>query len=343
LHRSLVLATDVLTPTLELAKEAERHGFHRVWTTEYTTRDAPVRALALGLATTRLQVATGIAYAFSRLPLAAAALAADIQMLTGGRFTLGLGAGTRGMRSRFYGHDDFDHPAPRLAEYVGLLKQAWEARDGLSFHGQFYDAEVAGYSSNDELLASGPPPVYGAGLNRIMLKYAAASCDGVALHPVASVPHYLDSTVLPAIEEGRGERSVELACWMITAIGEDPEVARQQAKRNLAFYFSTPSYQSVVAGTRWEATAAKIRDQFREIGPDWARLATFVDDEMAHAFSLSGTLADVSARILEIEAALEERGCSELVFQTVGIGLDDIETVENCRRIIEALGPGPEL
>ena len=59
-RRSLVLATDVWGPTVELAQLAERQGLHRVWTTEYVTRDAAVRALALGMATTDLRVGTGL-------------------------------------------------------------------------------------------------------------------------------------------------------------------------------------------------------------------------------------------------------------------------------------------
>ena len=337
MHRSLVLATDVLSPAIDLARHADESGLHRIWTTEYATRDAPARALALGMATSRLQVATGIAYAFSRLPVAMAATAADIQMATGGRFALGLGAGTRGMRSKFYGFDGFDHPAPRFAEYVELLKTAWRATDGLSFDGRFYHSRVPGYRANDELAQTGPPPVFGAGLNRTMLKYAAASCDGVALHPLASAPHYLDHTVVPAVAEGWGDRPGELACWVITSIDEDGDLARDRVKTNLAFYFSTPSYQSVAAGTRWEDTAANVRDTFREIGPRWSELAKLIDDDMVAAFSLSGTPEEVRKDLAAWEATLTERGCTELVFQTIGIGLDDAETIDNCRLIIDTL------
>lgn len=340
MRRSLVLATDVHTPTIELARLAENHGFHRIWTTEYATRDAPVRALVLGLATTRLKVATGIAYAFTRLPLGAAAMAADIQIATRGRFTLGLGAGTRGMRSKFYGFDGFDHPAPRLAEYVDLLRAAWQADDGLSFEGRFYSARVPGFAANDELERYGPPPVYGSGLNRIMLKYAARAFDGVALHPVARYRPYLDRVVLPALKEGweEGGRSGSLACWLIVAIHPEAEVARHRVRSNLAFYFSTPSYASVVEGTRWESVAGQIRQRFRQAGPDWSSLAELVPDEMVVDFALAGTPDEVSADLVDLQTELGERGCDEVVFQTVGVGISDEETIDNCRQIIKTLG-----
>ncbi|MGH9281602.1 MAG: LLM class flavin-dependent oxidoreductase, partial [Acidimicrobiales bacterium] len=123
LRRSLVFATDALEPLVELARAAEEAGFARVWTTEYPGRDAVARALAIALGTQRIGVGTGIAYAFTRAPLAMAGLAADVQRLAGGRFALGLGAGTRGVR-RWYGAG-FDPPAPRLAAYVEQLEAAW--------------------------------------------------------------------------------------------------------------------------------------------------------------------------------------------------------------------------
>ncbi|WP_169988518.1 LLM class flavin-dependent oxidoreductase [Microbispora sp. H10836] len=341
MRRSLVLATDVWGPTVELAQLAERRGLHRVWTTEYATRDAAVRALALGMVTTDLRVGTGISYAFTRLPLATAAMAADVQLVTRGRFSLGLGAGTRGMRERFYGQDGFARPAPRLAEYVGLLRAAWAARGDLQFQGDFYSASVPGYRPNAELDTWGPPPVYGSGLNATMIRYAAASCDGVALHPLASERHYLDAVVLPAMAAGAENRDVRLAAWMVTSVDEDGALARARVKSNLAFYFSTPSYRTVVEGTSWEPVAAAVRDRFREIGPRWSDIALLVPDEMAEAFSLAGTPEAIAARLPVLERELGERGVDEVVFQTVGIGLDDAATVDNIRRIIEAAGAVP--
>src|SRR5262249_32706857 len=93
LRRSIVFATDALDPVIELAQNAEKAGFQRVWTTEYPHRDAVLRALAIALRTKSIGVGTGIAYAFTRLPLAMAAMSADVQRLSGGRFTLGVGAG----------------------------------------------------------------------------------------------------------------------------------------------------------------------------------------------------------------------------------------------------------
>ena len=340
MHRSLVLATDVWTPVIHLARKAEDRGLHRVWTTEYATRDAAVRALALAMSTDTLQVGTGIAYAFTRMPLAAAALAADIQLASRGRFTFGIGAGTRGMRRTFYGHDDFDRSAPRLGEYADLMRAAWSARDGLDFTGEFYSAKVSGFSAHPELANYGPPPLYGSGLNAVMIKHAARAFDGVALHPLASVAHYLDGVVVPAMMAGQDRKGAptSLAAWRVTSIDADGSLARERVKSNLAFYFSTPSYASVVEGTPWREVAERVQEQARTSGPNWAKLAELIPDDMADAFSLSGTPQEVAAALPNLEAELSARGVDELVFQTVGIGLDEDDTVANCELIIETVG-----
>jgi len=110
--RSVVFATDALEPLVGLAKMAEDAGFDRVWTTEYPGRDAVARALAIALGTGRIGVGTGIAYAFTRAPLAMAGLAGDVQRLAGGRFALGLGAAQ---------HHVLGHAAGQFGAPQGLL------------------------------------------------------------------------------------------------------------------------------------------------------------------------------------------------------------------------------
>jgi alkanesulfonate monooxygenase SsuD/methylene tetrahydromethanopterin reductase-like flavin-dependent oxidoreductase (luciferase family) len=322
--RSLVFATGALDPLVPLAQEAEAANFHRVWTTEYLHRDAVARALAVALGTETINVGTGIAYAFARVPLQMAALAADVQRLAGGRFGLGISTGTRGVR-RWYGAE-FEPPAPRLAEYVKTLRETW--------------------CKNPDLPA--PPPVYAAALNPIMTKTMARDCDGVLLHALSLSRVHLRERVLPALEAGRAQRTLstplEVAAWCIASIDADEELARERARRQLAFYLVTPSYKTVAEGTPWAGTVARLREAFNDAGraPEWGRYATLIPDEIVNELTISGTPSSAAAQLAALEDELHDLGVTEIVFQTVGADLTDAEVVDNCRQIVSGLRPTPQ-
>lgn len=311
LHRSVVFANDLLEPLAGLAGAAEDAGFHRVWTTEYVGRDAVARALAIGLATKRIAVGTGIAYAFTRAPLAMAALAADAQRLLDGRFTLGLGTGTRGVR-RWYGVE-IDAAATWFAGYVRDVRAGWD------------DAPAA--------------PIYGAGLNPAMIRAVARSSDGLVLHPVAIARQHLHERVVPAVRAGRQRRTGDfhIAAWCVTSIDADEELARSNARRQLAFYFSTPSYRSAVEGSPLEPVADAVRAAFADAGPDWRALERLIPDAMVDELTLTGTPAHVAAQATRLERELAATGVGELVFQTVGIDLTPEQSERHCQAIIRTL------
>lgn len=336
-HRSIVLSTDDVDGLVDVARAAEAAGMHRVWTTENTNHDGLVQAAILGRETSRIRIGTGIAYAFGRAPLTAAVAAADVHVCSGGRFTLGLGAGTRGIRRR-YGVE-FDHPAPRLAEYAQLLKASWAATGALDFSGRFYEAHVPGWRRDAAPSLSGLD-VYGSGLNPTMLRWAARGCDGVALHPLAASEYYLEAVVDPARAAGAAEsgRPSRLAAWYLVSVADDEEVARDRVRKNLAFYFATPSYASAAAGTPWAASATAIRDGFAAGGADWAALTRLVDDRMIDDLTLTGTPAQVRARLPELEKRLSAHDVDELVFQLVPDPAAGI--ARSCRTIIDAVNPG---
>ena len=171
----------------------------------------------------------------------------------------------------------------------------------------------------------------------------AGVCDGLLLHPLAAGQTHFRERLLPAVERGAASRAEmpELVAWRVTSLDPDEEVARNRAKAQLAFYFSTPSYRTVVEGTPWEDVPAKIREQFdvSPRDPDWERIGSVLPDDLIDEFALAGTPTSVRERLGKLETELAQSGITELVFQTVGAGLDDAQVIENCRLIITELGP----
>ena len=333
---SIVFAVPEFLPLIDLAREVEDAGFDRIWTTENPGRDALVRALTLGLHTKTIGVGTGIAYTFTRSPLAMAAAASDVSEALGGRFSLGIGAGTQGMRSRWYGIGDFDHAASRLEEYANVMRTAWKSSRVFTYDGKFYSGS---YSEMDGERSA--VPIWGSGLNPMMLKISARSCDGVAVHPLGASVIYLDRVVLPSVDEGarQGGRSPQLALWRVTSIDDDADTARARARRSLAFYFSTPSYATAADETGWGDVAQQMRDMYRERGSEWDAISNLIPDEMLKEFCLAGSPTKVIDEWKELREQYESRGVGEVVFQAAAAGGSSEETLANLRSIIKVLGP----
>ena len=342
MRRSIVFATNLLGPLAELSQGAEAAGFDRVWTTEFPDRDGLIRATAVGLATRRIGVGTGIAYSFSRHPLALAAAALDVHEVIGGRFTLGLGTATDAMRSRWYGLEQ-DRPVARLADTITLMRESWRSTGRFRYEGPYFRGRVEGLDQAGRRAALGPLPIYGSGLNAGMLRGAAACCDGLALHPLAAAPLYAERTVGPILAEANRARPEPLAAamWLITQIDEDPERARARARRALAFFFSTPGYETAAAGEPWAEAPERIRRRFAETRGDWDAVSTEVPDGMVDAMTLCGTPAEVRGRLPAVLDRLGEVGIDEITFQP-GVELSEADFVANCRSIIDCCAsPAP--
>ncbi len=315
---SVVYAGWAPTPVQqELAKRAEDAGFFRLWTTEGMGSDGLLKAMSLGLATSTIRIGTGIAYSFSRSPFQAAAGAAVLAEALDGRFTLGLGAGTRGLR-RWFGVEE-DHPAPRFGEYADLIRGAWQARGTFEYAGRFFTARVPDihFPANEDILNA--LEVHGSGVNRIILQTSAEHCHGVAMHPLAGFSPYLEDTIVPALAHGARRaqwRAGKLwtSLWYIASVHRDPEVARRRAAALLAFYFSTPSYQTPILGTRWERTGADLRDGLRA-GRSWDELTGMVPREMVQETCLAGTLEEVREKLGSVRGRLASLGVDELVLE----------------------------
>jgi alkanesulfonate monooxygenase SsuD/methylene tetrahydromethanopterin reductase-like flavin-dependent oxidoreductase (luciferase family) len=334
----------VWSPLPALTLAAESAGFSRVWTTEGPRRDALIRGAALAALSSTIGIGTGITFAFGRLPLTTAASALDISLLSQGRFTLGLGAGTRGVR-RQYGVE-IDRPAPWFEEYVAVLREAFNPKATVvQADGQYFNVKLPTppIIPEDPAIPYQAPPIYGAAVNPIMIKRVAKTCDGLALLSIGLGQKYFEDIVLPAFRAGRAEAgkpaSGGFACWCIASVDEDGELARARARQQLAFYFSTPSYAKPAEALGFATAAAAIREKARATSPpDWEQVANAVPDELVDALSVAGTPAEARAQLAELEARLGQCGVDEIALQLPGGSLDPAEFERAASALIDALG-----
>ena len=122
----------------------EDAGFSGLWITE-GGRSAYNLCTAAALATDTLELGTAIAVAFPRSPMVTAQIAWELQEATGGRFVLGLGTQVKAHIERRYA-TAFEHPGPRIREYVLAVKaifRAFRGTEPLEFSGRLLLALAA--------------------------------------------------------------------------------------------------------------------------------------------------------------------------------------------------------
>ena len=292
--------------TVRVAAAADRAGFDTVWTSELFNRSATVPLAAMACGTSSCGLGSAITIGVGRTPLTLAAEARDLDELSGGRFILGLGNGTRRMITDWYGQDDGSAPAVRMEELVTLVRALWNIHEAPIDHdGRFYRLKF-------RPIEDVPPPrraipIYTAGVNPRMVETAGRVSDGVIGHPILS-PKYLEEVVRPAVERGaaHAERSaddVQIASMVICAIHDDVEQARSEAANQIAFYSSVKSYDGPLANGGFEQEAAAVREAFA--ARDHAAMRAAVTDEMIDAMAVAGTAADVREGLRRYDGILD--------------------------------------
>src|ERR1700761_2580540 len=107
-----------------LPREFEAAGFDTLIAIELQ-HDPLLQAALLAEHTTEAEIMTGVAVAFARTPTLLAYAAHDLNVLSGGRFRLGLGSQTKPHILRRFGMPWSD-PAARMREMISAIHAIWD-------------------------------------------------------------------------------------------------------------------------------------------------------------------------------------------------------------------------
>jgi len=279
-----------------------------------SSRDPFLQVLLAAQRTTRLEIATGVAIAFARSPMIVAQSANDLQMLSRGRFVLGLGSQIKAhIEKRF--SMPWSRPAARMREFVSAVRaiwRAWETGEKLEFRGEFYT-----HTLMTPMFSAGPnpfgaPPIFVAGVGPRMIEVAGEVGDGMYVHPL-NTPSFLTDVVLPSLHKGfaaagRSRRDFQVSCQTIVMVGggdEQVQTARNKAKGQISFYGSTPAYQVVLE----HMGVGHLQPELNRLSKQgkWFEMMGLVTDDMLDDIGVSGTPAQVGAQLVARNGGLVDR------------------------------------
>jgi len=127
----------------EAVLAAEQLGFDSVWTAEAYGSDALTPLAWWGARTSRIRLGTAIAQISARTPTATAMAAITLDHLSGGRFTLGLGASGPQVVEGWYGQP-YPRPLARTREYVAIVRDVLRREAPVTANGVTYPLPYTG-------------------------------------------------------------------------------------------------------------------------------------------------------------------------------------------------------
>ena len=272
--------------------------------------------LAVAATVTEVELMTNVAIALPRSPLHLAHAAYDVQLLSGGRFRLGLGSQIRPHVESRYG-STWSRPAARMRETVLAVRaifDAWQHRRRLDFRGEFTKHTLMPPAFNPGPNPFGMPPVYLGALGPVMTRTAAEVADGLLVMPFHSARHFRERT-LPAVEAGlqragRSRTDFDIFPQVIAAMGRTDEelaAATTGVRRLLAFYGSTPAYAPVLdvegrADLQPELNALSKR-------MDVQAMTDLIEDSLVTVLAVRGTPEQCAREVVNRFGDVAERVC----------------------------------
>ena len=291
---------------LPLVQEAERLGFDSVWVAEAWGTDAVSVLGWLAAKTERIKLGSAIMQIPGRSPANTAMTAATLDLLSGGRFLLGLGTSGPQVVEGWHGQP-WGKPLGKTREYVEIVRAALR-RQVVEHHGEHYEIPWDGPGAT----GLGKPlklmlrplraeiPIYLAALGPKNVALAAEIADGWL--PIFVDPERFDDAFGPSL--AGAPSGFEIAATVSVLVGDDIEALRDALRPHVALYVGGMGakgrnfYNALVRRYGWEDEAAQIQELYLA-GRQREAIAA-VPDALVDAVALVGPkerIADRSARI----------------------------------------------
>jgi F420-dependent oxidoreductase-like protein len=281
------------------AREAERCGYSVVWTAEAFSTDAVSMLGWLAAQTSRIELGTAAMQIPARTPTMTAMTAATVDLMSGGRFRLGLGVSGPQVSEGWHGVR-FDRALARTREYVDVVRLALRYED-VEYQGEHYQLPLPDGPGKALRLGTRPRrkeiPLYLAAVGSRNIELAGEIADGWL--PLFVFPEKIERMYGPSLA-GTGP-DFDIAAMVMTLITDDVRSALDGVKMMLTLYIggmgakSRNFHADIIGRMGYAEAAEEIQALYLAGRRDEAFNA--IPDELADGISLVGPVGRIRERL----------------------------------------------
>src|SRR5581483_5515464 len=279
----------------EAVRAAEGLGYDE-FTIGETRHDSIVGATLAAAHSERIGIGT-FTIAFPRSPTVLAMEAWDLQQVSKGRFTLGLGSQVKGHNLHRFSTEWPGAPATRLKEYVTMLRAVWrsfQTGEKPDYVGRYYHYTLMTPNFNPGPIAH-PMPKVGMGCVGDGMARAAGEVADLVLPHGFMTDRYMREVLLPNVaiglkRSGRIWSDIEVTGGGFTVFGETESEIEQKldgVRRSISFYGSTRSYHPVFKVHGMEELGMRLHDLSLE--GKWQEMHALVTEDVVRTFAQTST------------------------------------------------------
>lgn len=311
--------------SVEVCAAARGWGYRAAWAAEVVEQECFALLGAIA-ARTDLDLGVAVVPVQTRSLFVTARAALTLAELTGGRFTLGIGASSEVIVSRFAGVP-YERPLEWVREAITALRPILAGERGTA---EGPRVRIGGYRW--PLPVVGPVPIYLGSLNPGSLRLCGELADGLCVNQVAPahIPRMLAEVAEGARAVGRTlPDPFPVVARLFCAVTDDPAAVREVVRNIFAPYAATAGYNRFFRWLGYEEEAEAIA-RAAAAGDRGAVVAAY-SDRMVDELFVIGDADHVAGRIaayvdagvtLPIIAPLApDRAAAEHTLRTIGAAL----------------------
>lgn len=267
---------------------ADKKGVESIWIPESWAREAFVTLGNIAAVTEKVRLGTGIINIYSRSPATIAMATATLDTICKGRAFVGLGASSKTLVENWYGQK-FSHHITRMREYVEIIRNVVKG-DKVNYEGKITQIKnfKLGFKPHRNYM-----PIYIAATNERMISLSVDIADGVVLflRPLDELKKTVNR-----LQEITYNNNFDIACIIITAISNDRELARDKARKTLAFYSAVGNiYSKFLSSHGFRNEIEEITESYKKKG--LVDIHKLIPDKMLDAITITGEPEECKKKI----------------------------------------------